>query len=315
MKNITITSVFLIALALLGCSKEQAASARISFLSNHDGKLAMYVADSNVDFLKHQVVFSANIMNANFTSPVLSPDGKKIAFQTNQDGNSEIYVIDLIDMTEINLTKNDAKDFSPAWSSNGNQIAFISDRDALLVDTDRDIWSNNIYVMDNDGQNVYRLTKDNQTASYNEMAWSMNGKQLLFNLWDVTPFGGYFPKGINSLNLSNNQLTEIVVEPYNAVCCARWSPNGTQIVYSALGEDFEYIHILNLEESISTAVTKDHKTYNKHPFWSPDGGKIIFSSNRDGDYDIYIIDIDGTNLKQITDMPGDETSPTWSVVK
>ena len=44
--------------------------------------------------------------------------------------------------------------------------------------------------------------------------------------------------------------------------------------------------------------SRDHK-----PNWSPDGSKIVFNSNRDGKYEIYIMDRNGSNLKQLTDNP------------
>jgi TolB protein len=50
-----------------------------------------------------------------------------------------------------------------------------------------------------------------------------------------------------------------------------------------------------------------------HPAWSPDGSRIAFASNRDGDDDIYVMDADGRNVRQLTDVPlWFERSPVWS---
>lgn len=48
------------------------------------------------------------------------------------------------------------------------------------------------------------------------------------------------------------------------------------------------------------------------PAWSKDGTRLAFVSNRGGDYDIYVMDADGNNVRQVTDAPGLDTNPTWS---
>ncbi len=49
-----------------------------------------------------------------------------------------------------------------------------------------------------------------------------------------------------------------------------------------------------------------------HPDWSPDGSKIVFASNRSGNYDIYVMNSDGSGLKKLTNDPLDEVFPSWS---
>ena len=49
-----------------------------------------------------------------------------------------------------------------------------------------------------------------------------------------------------------------------------------------------------------------------HPQWSPEGQRIAFSSNRTGQYEIYVIERDGTGLMQVTHGDGDKDDPAWS---
>ena len=82
------------------------------------------------------------------TPPSWSPDGSRLVFVSDRDGNSEIYVMDVDGQNQTRLTDSDGWDVSPSWSPDGSRLAFVSDRDG----------NSEIYVMDADGQNQTRLT-------------------------------------------------------------------------------------------------------------------------------------------------------------
>ena len=73
--------------------------------------------------------------------PAWSPDGTRIAFMTNRDGNPEIYVMDATAANLRRITRHPGIDATPTWSPAGNQIAFTSDRSG----------SPQIYIVDADG--------------------------------------------------------------------------------------------------------------------------------------------------------------------
>lgn len=62
------------------------------------------------------------------TAPILSPDGKQVAFMSRRDGNWEIYVVNTDGSDLQRLTNDPAEDGLPAWSPDGNAIAFVSNR-------------------------------------------------------------------------------------------------------------------------------------------------------------------------------------------
>ena len=92
----------------------------------------------------------------------------KIAFQTNRDGNFEVYAMEPDGSELTNLTNNAASDSLPAWSADGQRIAFTSTRDGDAE----------IYVMDADGSGPTRLT--NNAAPDFDPAWSPDGQQIAF---------------------------------------------------------------------------------------------------------------------------------------
>ena len=92
-------------------------------------------------------------------NPTWSPDGQKIAFQSNRAGDSDIYVMDADGSNLRSLAYTYNYEGYPAWSPDGTQIAFVSNRGS-------DDWADRyIYVMDADGSNPRRLTNNSDYDS------------------------------------------------------------------------------------------------------------------------------------------------------
>ncbi len=94
-----------------------------------------------------------------------------------------------------------------------------------------------------------------------------------------------------------------------------WSPDGTMIAYMGF-ENFGQaeIYILDVREAISQRLTWNNNEghHDGDPSWSPDGARIAFTSDRDGDQEIYTMNADGTNFRQLTDNDHGDLSPAWS---
>lgn len=116
----------------------------------------------------------SNLKNLTKTSssewvPKWSPDGQKIVFASDRDGDGEIYIMDKDGSNLKKLTDNRVYDGTPRWSPDGKLLAFESDRDG--VDWD-------IYVMNIDGSNPIAIT--NNTTSEFSFSWSPDGKWLVY---------------------------------------------------------------------------------------------------------------------------------------
>lgn len=137
--------------------------------------------------------------------PTWSPDGEKIVFSTNRDGNYEIYSMDADGSNPINLTNNPARDgyFAPYWSPDGEKIAFNTDRDGN--------WE--IYTMDADGSNQTNLT--NRESSDSIPVWSADGQKIAFKTnrddgnWEIYVMD---VDGSNQTRLTNTELQVRVLD-------------------------------------------------------------------------------------------------------
>jgi dipeptidyl aminopeptidase/acylaminoacyl peptidase len=191
------------------------------------------------------------------------------------------------------LTDNNAMDVSPAWSPDGNQIAFISNRDG----------NDEIYMMNADGSDVRRLT---QTADASESfpAWSPDGMQISFDSdrsgnWDI------FVRASDGSDPS--RLTDHPSEDW----ISSWSPDGSQIVFESKRDGNYEIYVMNADGSDQQRLT-DNQSHDGFPAWSPDGTQIAFMSQRDGNYEIYVMDSGGTNQLRVTENRAQDSDPAWS---
>jgi Tol biopolymer transport system component len=118
----------------------------------------------------------------------ISPDGASIAFVSSHDGNADIYSLPFDPASTqsldraTNLTRHSGGDFRPAFSPDGKQIAFSSDRDTPTAGHPIFAFTRHregeIYVMDRDGSNLRRLT--NAANWDGSPAWSADGKTVFF---------------------------------------------------------------------------------------------------------------------------------------
>lgn len=161
---------------------------------------------------KKYTFFSRGTLNS---APAWSPDGGKIAFTSNLNGNAEIYVGNAGGGgNPQQVTFHRGIDTSPAWNPASGQIAFTSDRSGNPM----------IYIMNNDGTNERRLTF---VGEYNESAaWSPNGSKLAY----VSRSGNIFD--IYVVEMDTSVVTRLTQsERSNENPC--WSPDSRHIAFAS----------------------------------------------------------------------------------
>jgi Tol biopolymer transport system component len=213
----------------------------------------------------------------------------------NVEDNTDIFLLDTVDMMPINLTNNSAEDIFPAVSVDGTQIAFLSNRSGQYE----------IYVMDSDGSNVVQLTEESK-PNLASVTWSADGTTIAFSSFRDANFEIY------SIDIENNVLNRLTNNTVNDFE-PTWSPQTHSLAFVSDGN----IAIMD-PDSGDTSIVYSGSGDNKDLAWSSDGNKIAFASytlNPDEtsyDAEIYIIEIETENLVQLTDNLVDDASPSWS---
>ena len=206
--------------------------------------------------------------------PSLSPDGKSFVYASNASGNWDIYFQRVGGKNPINLTKDSAADDTqPAFSPDGEQIAFRSERDG-----------GGIFVMGATGESVKRLTD----FGY-DPAWSPDGKEIACA--DDGPFDLAARNSLHSrvwaINVASGEkwlvTKEDSIQP-------NWSPHGDRIAY--IGRN-PVPNVMTIPADGGNPIEVTNEAGIKgNPVWSPDGKYVYFVSDRSGSMNVWRVPFD-----------------------
>ncbi|MGI9107393.1 MAG: carboxypeptidase regulatory-like domain-containing protein [Pyrinomonadaceae bacterium] len=226
--------------------------------------------------------------------PDWSPDGTRIAFETDRTGNFEIFAINADGSNPVNLTNNPSFDDSASYSPDGARIAFASGRDG----------NQEIYVMNADGSNPVRLTNDPGVDE--GPAWSPDGTRIAFSSDRDGDTEIYVMNadGSNQVQLTSN--TSFDDAP-------AWSPDNSRLAFFSNRDGNSEIYVMNADGTNQTRLT-NNIGFDAFPSFSPDGTQITFDSSRDpqNDTEIYVMNADGSSPTNISNFPNfGDFQPTW----
>lgn len=297
----------------------------IAFVSNRDdpdpftcgqaGRPAcvqnIYVMSSTGGAVTRVTTNPAGSVRALNSYPNWSPDDSLIAFQSNRDGNDELYTIAPDGSGLKRLTNNAASDGHPAWSPDGTRLAFETNRDGNYE----------IYVMNADGSNPVRLTKTTAANRYPIWIPGCNERIVFASDRDGAGFRIYAidPDGKSLTRLTTLPAGQTAPDNMPAwsglpaslrapgVCCV------PGVVFDSTRDaSAEELYIMKNDGSQVTRLTFNQARDMK-PAPSSDGTRIAFQSNRDGLFQIYVMSTDGSGATRLTNSTGNDTEPIWAV--
>lgn len=225
----------------------------------------LYIA--NADGSKEQLVYGAQRIR----SPKWSPDGKYIAFTQDKTTNER----------------------DPRWKLGVIELNKVIDADTTKNQLTEPQCSNLCYVPS--------WSNDSMTLTYTDPGVGIMATSVISGPASLVmgPSGTYFDTQANIprpiLHMPQIQTSE-------------QSPDGKRIVYSQQAHDRWEVNVVNADGSNATAVTSPDPilytlygkvVHNVAPTWSPDGKQILFLSDRNGKWEFFVCDADGSNVRQV----------------
>ncbi len=187
----------------------------------------------------------------------------EIVFSANLDNtDSEIYRMALDRQLSVVLTRNTTEDNQPAWSSNGQQIAYVSNSQGQYT----------IYVMDADGRRIHRLTDSPQNNF--SPTWSPDDRSIAY----VTA-RQEFARQITEVLLTDLQsgITRRITIPYPNAISPSWAPDSRNLAFTSGDTDSQrrIIYSLDVQTGDTSPLITDHNVL-LNPTWSPDGRYLLY---------------------------------------
>jgi TolB protein len=272
-----------------------------------------------------------------------SPYRGTLAFQSDRDGDWEIYTVEADGTNLVKLTDHPAADRHPAWSPDGRFLAFSSERsgggDIYLLDVEEgtlrqltDHPSNEgapqfrrdgrvlAFEGERDGRaEIYQIELESGaiervTSSLTRKlgpAYSPDGEKLAFMenvvlYWQITV--------LDRKSGESGGVTGV-----GGSCRPAWSPDGKLLAYvSTRGTPKAEIWLREMErdrEGQAWMVRTREDAHNYDPAFSPDGNALALASTRErGEseaWDLFLVDLNGRNLVQLTADAGNNRFPDW----
>jgi len=244
------------------------------------------------------------------TQPAWSPDGKRLLYVSDdQSGNGkDIFLLDLSSegSQPVNLTRQKGDDFDPAWSPDGKFIAF----------TNRGKYNdiNTLYFMSADGKGLTRLSLDFEEYSPTwspKSDWLLNvihardHRYLYMHSWVGNIYPTPFPTPQQYDKSSYFGRLGEVDDP-------AWSPDGAHIAYVQLRGESRQIYSVEYKSRGADASLLTADSNQEHdPNWSADSQWIVFTSERDGNPEVYIMTAAGLMQTNLSGEPGKDQDPAW----
>lgn len=254
-----------------------------------------------------------------------SPDNQRIAFiaglLSGYIVGSNVYSVTTYGINPLDAPKGDGNyQTNPTWSPDSQQIIFLQITKEETRPDSMKIMKFNL----KDGQKAVRINDSQYDAqdrthcdkesslcpNYGDLAISSDGSKLVFTIHSAV-------RGSEiDMSAADGSGREKLTDNTALNNYPRWSPDGKKILFlsdrnRALGQ--YAIYTMNIDGSQQTLLTNDvlQDDSIQAITWSPDSQKIIFASNRIGDWNLYSMNTDGSHQTRLTTIPGKKWGTVW----
>lgn len=312
--------------ALTFTSGEQGAASDIAQPAwSHDGKQVVYHAGQLATMHHYSYVPGTKLLsrdprfNLVYGSgfPAVSPDGRSmvVSERTPSRDRMSLVVWDTDGTNPRRIYRDQRSVMGLEWSRDGGWITFGAGSFFL----ERAGRPAQIMVVKPDGADARAVTSGAGNAGF--PSFSPDGTQIVYRFWTDTA------GGLRIVNVATGAVRTLTTE-YDTL--PNWSPTGDRIVFNRLARDSRFEHdefdIYSIRpDGTDLRGLTDSEGNDSHPFYSPDGNHILWSSSRFGFKDeapltiftpqpyaeLFIMNADGTDQRPLTDNQYEDGTPAW----
>ena len=257
------------------------------------------------------------------SAPEWSPDGKKLAFLSDRDGTTAIFVIDLGGGEARKLTDDKASVRAYEWSPDGRSIAFVrldersaeEERRSAARDDARVVGENrrhaHLHVVDVESKATRRLTEGDFTVW--SLSWSPDGKTIAFDRGPGSGLDEMYRTDIYTIPSAGGEMRPLVVRD-GLERHPKFSPDGKMVAFTSTRGTHDwlrehFLHVITLGDGSIRTIATEYDRTPESIIWSPDSRTIWFEGPIDSTTQLFRVDADGTGFRNVTNAPGMIGSP------
>ncbi|MEQ9402929.1 MAG: DPP IV N-terminal domain-containing protein [Cyclobacteriaceae bacterium] len=256
------------------------------------------------------LLFKGSVRKRGEYGAAVSPDGSKLIVNTYKFGGWKLGIADFKNGEISNLekfTKRRNYEYNPSWSHDGEKVAY-EEYNRIENDTD-------IFIADKSGNSISRLTQSDGVDR--SPAWTRNNKEIVFTSGRADNYEIYIQSssGRESKNLTNHKSNDFAPSTSSEnEKIAFLSDRGGLINLYTMNYDGSSMHCLTENLTSDRVIYNGYETTGYWAYkttWSPDGKQIAFNVMFGNNLEIFLIDSDGSNLKQLTNNQDSDFCPFW----
>ena len=238
--------------------------------------------------------------NTDVMGAAISPDGTYAALAVKTGDGGELRVLEIASGKQRTVAVTENTDLAPSWSPDGAMIAFANKADG----------NTEVFTVSSKGGEVRNVTTN--PARDAGPAWSPDGSKIIFSSDRENRSEG---SHLFIMNADGTDARRLLARNGYELTAA-WAPAGDRIAYACdrldgISRALD-IYVSDPADPGTERLVTSRRFHDTNPAFSPDGKRLAFASQSDGNFEIYLVNVDGTGLVRLTRNIGDDMMPVFS---